>query len=158
MSLIFDTHAHYDDSAFNEDREEILSGLKSNGVGFVVDAAARCSSIPNIIKLTEQYDFLYGAAGLHPTELYKMECGEDDSIRGNKDFYAGDKEFEIVKEALKNPKIIAVGEICELESKSPVSLMYLQRLLISKVHVLLRIVSVRKRKLCTFIRRWLDIA
>ncbi|MCQ2512224.1 MAG: TatD family hydrolase [Lachnospiraceae bacterium] len=109
--MIFDTHAHYDDSAFKEDREEILSGLKSNGVGFVVDAAARCSSIPNIIKLTEQYDFLYGAAGLHPTELYKMECGEDDSIRGNKDFYAGDKEFEIVKEALKNPKIIAVGEI-----------------------------------------------
>lgn len=94
MSLIFDTHAHYDDSAFNEDREEILSGLKSNGVGFVVDAAARCSSIPKIIELTEKYDFLYGAAGLHPTELYKMECGEDDSIRGNKDFYAGDKEFE----------------------------------------------------------------
>ena len=75
MSLIFDTHAHYDDQAFDEDREEILSGLFEKGVGFVVDASAAARSLPRILQMTRQYDFLYAMAGLHPCETYG--CGDN---------------------------------------------------------------------------------
>jgi len=75
MSLIFDTHAHYDDEAFNKDREELLSGLLKKGVGNVVDAGASLRSLPRILRLTRKYDFMYGAAGLHPCETYG--CGDN---------------------------------------------------------------------------------
>lgn len=75
MNLIFDTHAHYDDQSFNEDRKELLSGLFENGVGMVVNAGAAARSMPGILDLTLSYDFLYGAAGLHPCETYC--CGDN---------------------------------------------------------------------------------
>lgn len=75
MNLIFDTHAHYDDSAFDEDREELLSGLLEKGVGKVVNAAASARSMPRILGLSLKYDFLYAAAGLHPCEVYG--CGDN---------------------------------------------------------------------------------
>ena len=75
MDLIFDTHAHYDDSAFDEDREELLSGLLEKGVGTVVNAAASARSMPRILGLSLKYDFLYAAAGLHPCEVYG--CGDN---------------------------------------------------------------------------------
>ena len=75
MSLIFDTHAHYDDEAFDEDREELLSGLLKKGVGNVVDAGAAARNLPRILSLAKKYDFMYGAAGLHPCETYG--CGDN---------------------------------------------------------------------------------
>ena len=73
--MIFDTHAHYDDHAFDEDREEVLSGLFEKGVGKVMDASAAARSMPVILELTRKYDFLYGSAGLHPCETYG--CGDN---------------------------------------------------------------------------------
>ena len=70
MNLIFDTHAHYDDEAFNEDREEILSGLLEKGVGTAVNAAASARSMPRILQLSGSHDNLFMAAGLHPCEVY----------------------------------------------------------------------------------------
>ncbi len=73
MDYIFDTHAHYDDEAFNEDREELLSGLFKNGVGTVVDACSTFEGIPKVLELAEKFDFIYAAVGVHPTELYHLE-------------------------------------------------------------------------------------
>lgn len=75
MSLIFDTHAHYDDHAFDEDRDALLKGLIYKGVGNVVNAGAAARSIPRILSLTDKYDFMYMAAGLHPCECYG--CGDN---------------------------------------------------------------------------------
>ena len=75
MGLIFDTHAHYDDQAFDKDREELLSGLLGQGVGAVVNASAAARNMPRILELTREYDFLYGGAGLHPCETYG--CGDN---------------------------------------------------------------------------------
>lgn len=76
MELIFDTHAHYDDKAFGEDREEVLSGLSEHGVGMVVDVSASMESIPEVLSLAGQYDFIYAAVGVHPTETYELETGD----------------------------------------------------------------------------------
>ena len=117
MSLIFDTHAHYDDHAFDKDRKELLSGLLEKNVGMVVNASAAARNIPEILKLTREYDFLYGASGLHPCEVYgcgdnmgkPVMYGTDEII--TPEWIAGDKEMELVTAALDDPKIVAVGEI-----------------------------------------------
>ena len=67
--MIFDTHAHYDDSLFDGDRDEVLAGLPAAGVGRVVDAGSTVRSLSRIRELTGKYEFVYGAAGLHPDEV-----------------------------------------------------------------------------------------
>ena len=132
MGLIFDTHAHYDDPAFDEDRKEILSGLLGNGVGKVVNAGAAVRSMPRILTLTREYDFIYGAAGLHPCEVYAsgdntgkpvMDFGfaDNDIIEILKEYdpqelispgwMAGDREEKLIELMLRDPRIAAVGEI-----------------------------------------------
>ena len=95
MSLIFDTHAHYTDEAFNEDREVILSGLKSNGVGMVMNACAAFGEIEGIVELINTHDFIYGSVGVHPSEVHDLT----------------DASISSMEEALKHPKMMAVGEI-----------------------------------------------
>ena len=57
--MIFDTHAHYDDEAFDGDREELLSGLAAGGIGTVVNVGADMESTKTTIALTEKYPFVY---------------------------------------------------------------------------------------------------
>ena len=93
---IFDTHAHYDDDAFDEDREELLKELKINGVVGILNCASSYKSIEKTYNLTIENDFIYGALGIHPE---------------NADEFNEDVEREIVELISKNNKIIAVGEI-----------------------------------------------
>ena len=59
--MIFDTHAHYDDGWFDEDRDELLRGMNAAGVGRIVDIGSDWKSLEVVKSLTEQYDFVYGA-------------------------------------------------------------------------------------------------
>lgn len=93
--MIIDTHAHYDDRAFNDDRDEVLNSLNASGIEYVVNIGASLKSSRSTIELTKNYPFVYGAVGVHPDEV-----GELDE--------AGLKWLE---EAAKLPKIVAVGEI-----------------------------------------------
>lgn len=93
--MIFDTHAHYDDPAFDEDRDELLKGLKEHGIDRVVNVGASIQTTKNTIALTEKYPFVYGAVGVHPSETEELTDGLLDWL------------FEMTKK----PKIVAVGEI-----------------------------------------------
>lgn len=93
--MIFDSHAHYDDEQFEEDRDALLTDLKNRGVGCVVNVAAEPESIPRVIELTKQYDFIYGAAGIHPESVQELK----------------DEDVHMIYDALKEDKIVAVGEI-----------------------------------------------
>ena len=66
--MIFDTHAHYDDEAFNEDRDKLLLSLPENGIEAVVNVGASIQSTKNTLELMKKYSFVYGAAGVHPNE------------------------------------------------------------------------------------------
>lgn len=93
--MIIDTHVHYDDEAFDADREELIGSLQENNIGLVLDIGSTKESLPKIRSLMEQYDFVYGAMGLHPDEI-------------------GDLTEELLgelREDMKNPKVLAVGEI-----------------------------------------------
>lgn len=68
--LLTDTHAHYDDHAFDPDREELLSDrLLRAGVGRIVNISAAFPSLEDSVALAEQYDYVYAAVGLHPSDV-----------------------------------------------------------------------------------------
>ena len=56
--MIFDTHAHYDDEAFDEDREQLLATFKENGIGAVTNVAASISSCKTTLELARNHDFM----------------------------------------------------------------------------------------------------
>lgn len=93
--MIFETHAHYDDEAFEEDREEILGRLSEAGVTAVVNAGASLASTRAAIGLAETHRFLYASVGIHPSETEELD--EDN--------------FAWLREAAAHPKVVAIGEI-----------------------------------------------
>lgn len=70
--MIFDTHAHYDADAFDEDREELLASMEAGGIGTIVNSCASIDGLDNTIALMEKYPFIYGAVGVHPDDAGEM--------------------------------------------------------------------------------------
>lgn len=94
--VLFDSHAHYDDSAFDEDREGLLQALPEKGVAGVINAGVTVASSRECARLAGMYPYLYSAAGIHPEEVEKAEDGDLDEISN----------------LLRNEKkVVAVGEI-----------------------------------------------
>ena len=95
MSMIFDTHAHYDDKQFDEDRDDVLASMNELGVGTIVNVCASCQSLERVPKLVSKYPFMYQAIGIHPDEVGDLN----------------EEYFEKIRELLKDEKSVAVGEI-----------------------------------------------
>ena len=96
MSLpIFDTHVHYTDEAFKEDRDELLASLPSCGVRYAVIPGCDVESSREALRLADRYGYLYAAVGIHPEEAGIAE----------------DADLETVRALLSHPKAVAVGEI-----------------------------------------------
>ncbi len=93
--MIFDTHVHYDDEAFDGDRDLLLSNLPENGIGAVVNIGASIQTTKNTLELVRKYPFVYGAVGVHPSETEELS----------------DTLMVWLKEAAQREKIVAVGEI-----------------------------------------------
>ena len=93
---IIDTHAHYDDEQFDDDREELLNELKAEGVIGIVNCSSSYESIDKTIDIVNKYDYIYGALGIHPE---------------NADEFSEDVLEEIRTKIINNKKIIAIGEI-----------------------------------------------
>ena len=101
MIKIFDTHAHYDDDAFDRDREELLKGFESNGVYAVTNIGADLKTSANTLDLIKKYDFFYGAVGVHPSDVDCLEEFADD-----------EKALNAIKEmAESSERVVAIGEI-----------------------------------------------
>ena len=71
--LIFDTHAHYDDSRFDEDREILFDALNQNGVGGIITCGCDLASSKKAIKMAEEHEFVYAAVGMHPGNMEKPD-------------------------------------------------------------------------------------
>lgn len=93
---IFESHAHYDDEAFNEDRRELLKELPEKGIEYVVNVGASMESTKSSIALADEYDYIYAAVGVHPNETAPLT---EEFIQYMRDA------------ALHNKKVVAVGEI-----------------------------------------------
>ena len=93
--MIFDSHAHYDDAQFDEDRMDVLSHLKDAGVAKVVNISNGWDDLLKTLELIKQVPFLYGTVGIHPCKVSELN---DERMEQMRDFCSGDK-------------IVAVGEI-----------------------------------------------
>ena len=80
---IFDTHSHYDDEAFDQDRHELLGSLRDKGVGQLVNVGADMASSKEALALAKQYDFIHAALGVHPSEVADLTEADMDWIRSH---------------------------------------------------------------------------
>ena len=93
--MIFDTHAHYDDEAFDKDRDELLRSLPASGVTTVVNMGASMRGSRASVEMAHAYDHVYAAVGIHPDDCGPM-----------------DETWTCELRALaKDPKCVAIGEI-----------------------------------------------
>lgn len=93
--MIFDTHAHYDDGQFEEDREELLNSMAENGVGTIVNVSASYASCERVVNMVKDYPFMYAAVGVHPDEAGDLN----------------EESFARMRELFQRDKVVAVGEI-----------------------------------------------
>ena len=113
--MLFDTHAHMDDHAFDVDRQQLLESLPGQGLSLVMNPGCSLESSRNVDKLTREYDFLYGAVGSHPDvadevnqavlDEYRMLCKHNNKIKAigeiGLDYHYEDIPRDIQKNAFR---------------------------------------------------------
>lgn len=91
--LIFDTHAHYEDSRFDEDRDILFESLHQNGVGGIITCGCDLESSNKALKMAEEHSFVYAAVGMHPGNMEKPD------------------DLDEIEKLFTHKKCVAVGEI-----------------------------------------------
>ena len=95
--VIFDSHAHYDDTAFDLDRAEVLKNFPEQGVKYIMNVACDMKSTENALKIAEAYDYIYAAAGIHPQAADEIEKYPN--------------YLDVIAEKFTHEKVRALGEI-----------------------------------------------
>ena len=93
--MLFDTHAHLNDPAFDPDREELMAGLAAKGISYVMNAGCSLESSKDIIQMAEKYPWLYGSVGSHPDSADEVN----------------EEVIEAYRQMAKHEKVKAIGEI-----------------------------------------------
>ena len=93
--MIFDSHAHYNDSKFQDDRDDILTGITGKNVGLIMNVADSMPSLKNVMAIVEKYPFVYASVGVHPEEVTELT----------------EADIDILREYTKHQKVKAIGEI-----------------------------------------------
>ena len=93
--MLFDTHAHYDDEAFDPDRREVLAGLPQKGVGLVVNPGCTLTSSEKAVALAAEFPHVYAAVGLHPENCHDFQP----------------EQIERLRQLARREKVVAIGEV-----------------------------------------------
>lgn len=93
--MIFDSHAHYNDSKFNEDRDAVLKSLAENNVKYIMNVADSMVSLKKVLEIADKYPFVFASVGVHPEETGELTDADMDILLGH----------------TKHPKVKAIGEI-----------------------------------------------
>ena len=93
--MIFETHAHYDDRRFDDDREKLLQKMEESGIGRIINSGASVDSTKKTVELAEKYPNVYAAVGVHPTDAEELD----------------EAFLEWMKEKAALEKTVAIGEI-----------------------------------------------
>ena len=93
--MYFDSHAHFDDEKYNENRDSLIREMNENGVDYIINIGADIKSSQNSIELAKKYDFIYATIGVHPHEVEKMT----------------EEDIKALEEMAKYEKVVGIGEI-----------------------------------------------
>lgn len=94
MKLI-DTHSHYNDEKFDNDRDEVIQNITNSGITTIINAGYSLESSKRAIEIANNYDFMYATVGVSPNDIENLE----------------NNYIEQIKEMAKEQKVIAIGEI-----------------------------------------------
>lgn len=93
--MLFDSHAHYNDERFNEDRDAVLSSMRENNVGLILNSCSSLDEVKDIFAICKKYPFVYASVGIHPHEAENLT----------------EADMDLLKEYAENPCVKAIGEI-----------------------------------------------
>lgn len=93
--MLFDTHAHLDDGAFEEDRRELIESFQASGVGLILNPGWNLESSRSAVALAEHCPFIYAAVGSHPDAAQEVN----------------EEVLEEYRKLCKHEKVRAIGEI-----------------------------------------------
>ena len=93
--MIIDSHAHYDDAEFDNDRDALLTSLYDGGIEKVINVGASIAGSRASIALSEKYPFIYAAIGVHPSEVGELD----------------ETKLQWLRESSSHEKVVAIGEI-----------------------------------------------
>ena len=119
--MLFDTHAHMDDRAFDEDREDLLEELPNRQIGLLMNPGCSLESSYNAVKLANRYDYIYAAVGSHPDaadevntqvlERYRELCRQNRKVKAigeiGLDYHYEDIPRELQKQAFRAQMALA---------------------------------------------------
>ncbi len=94
MAMIFDSHAHYNDKRFDDDRDTLLCDMLGSSVCGIINCGTDLASSLRSIELAETHDGMYAAVGFHPEALTDIE-----------------RDYDACAALLSHDKVVAVGEI-----------------------------------------------
>ena len=93
--MIFETHAHYDDERFAEDRDTLLASMPERGIGRIINVGSTLASTKETLAIAQRYPYVYAAVGVHPSEIGDLN----------------EETFAWLREQTRQEKTVAVGEI-----------------------------------------------
>jgi len=93
--MIFDTHTHYDDEAYNEDRDAVIEQAHAAGVEYIINVGAELQGSEDSVALAEKYDYIFAAVGAHPYDAASID----------------DEYIDKLRQLSKHEKVVAIGEI-----------------------------------------------
>lgn len=94
--MLFDTHAHYDDKRFDEDRDELLASLPAHDIGLILNPGCDVETSRKAVSYAQKYAFVYAAVGIHPENINE----------------SWNNDLSVIQElAQTEPKVRAIGEI-----------------------------------------------
>lgn len=91
----FDSHAHYNDERFEEDRDELIKSIYNSGITKIINAGYSLESSKKAIEIAKDYDFMYTTAGISPNDIEDFK----------------EENLQAIEELAKNKKVVAIGEI-----------------------------------------------
>jgi TatD DNase family protein len=93
--MIFETHAHYDDDRFGDDREQVLAAVRGSGVEPIINVGSSVGSTRTTLELARTHDYVYAAVGVHPSDIADLN----------------EETFAWLREQTSFEKTVAIGEI-----------------------------------------------
>ncbi len=93
--MLIDSHAHLDDERFDKDRDRLIKSLKESGIDLIINPGSDLGSSIKAVSLSEQYDNIYAAVGVHPHSAKEMD----------------ESTIEVLKSFTNRDKVVAIGEI-----------------------------------------------
>ncbi|MBE5890457.1 MAG: TatD family deoxyribonuclease [Lachnospiraceae bacterium] len=100
--MIFETHAHYEDHKFDEDREALLASLPECGISPVINVGSQLATTEESVELAKKYDYIYAAVGIHPSEIETGDRIKELGLEGT---------IARLRELASYEKTVSIGEI-----------------------------------------------